>query len=404
MAINWRNVNAPNNASYLQQQAQAGQGVGNAFKEVGSLFTQAQASNDADATQTAVSNLQNLSADQLRNVNTNDPVVNAARNQLLTAAQNQANVDTGNQFRQDTLANNIAQQDLANTRADANLQLNQDRFGLERDRFNAKTTTNAQNNAVGSLQAAIQNASSTKEVNDITSSDAYKNLSGTAQAQVAQTANTSRAEFVKGQKLTNSDNKAYDAYAERGRTGITSYNEAVTLHNQANDIDPKSGFAGTATETLKTLFGSQDAATAWRTKVTGLRQGTALKSLPPGPASDKDIALVLAGVPDKFSNPVHLQGYLRGVAKAAALSNAHDQFAQDYIESNRSRLGINKAWTEYIEDKQNSDAILNQVNNDFNAAPANGVNAGSGGAPAVGTVATNANGARLIWNGQGWVK
>lgn len=90
-----------------------------------------------------------------------------------------------------------------------------------------------------------------------------------------------------------------------------------------------SGQLGVAEEVVKGFFGRQDAETLLRTEATALRNSNAIKNLPKGPASDKDVALVLAGELDPYANKETLLAYARGIAKIAAHAeqNLRDQSA-----------------------------------------------------------------------------
>jgi hypothetical protein len=90
-----------------------------------------------------------------------------------------------------------------------------------------------------------------------------------------------------------------------------------------------SGQLGVAEAYIKGFSGRQDAETLLRTEATALRNSNAIKNLPKGPASDKDVALVLAGELDPYSNKETLLAYARGIAKIAAHAeqNLRDQSA-----------------------------------------------------------------------------
>lgn len=102
----------------------------------------------------------------------------------------------------------------------------------------------------------------------------------------------------------------------------------------ANKIDQLSGSWGafnTAGEFLKKSFGNEDARSALQKEYTRMATQGVLKLLPPGPASDKDIALAREGVPAATAAPEVMAGYLRGMAKLssydAALNNAKAEWA-----------------------------------------------------------------------------
>jgi len=82
-----------------------------------------------------------------------------------------------------------------------------------------------------------------------------------------------------------------------------------------------SGFRSQVQESIKGFLGEQDLVTLLRTEAQALRIGTAVANLPPGPASDKDVALVLSGTLDANADPKTLAEYARGIAKLAQMES-----------------------------------------------------------------------------------
>jgi len=82
-----------------------------------------------------------------------------------------------------------------------------------------------------------------------------------------------------------------------------------------------SGFRSQVEESIKGFLGEQDLVTLLRTEAQALRIGTAVANLPPGPASDKDVALVLSGTLDANADPKTLAEYARGIAKLAQMES-----------------------------------------------------------------------------------
>lgn len=62
-------------------------------------------------------------------------------------------------------------------------------------------------------------------------------------------------------------------------------------------------------------FGMQDAVSQLRGEYEQLKNGVALKNLPPGSASDADVMLALRGFPPSTANTEYVASFLRGVAK-----------------------------------------------------------------------------------------
>ena len=105
-----------------------------------------------------------------------------------------------------------------------------------------------------------------------------------------------------------------------------------------------SGRFGEVEEFIKGFTGRQDAVTLLRVEATALRNSNAINNLPKGPASDKDVALVLAGELDPYANKETLLSYARGIAKLAAHAeqNARDQ--SSWISKHKGSLNGFSDW------------------------------------------------------------
>lgn len=96
------------------------------------------------------------------------------------------------------------------------------------------------------------------------------------------------------------------------------------------------GWMSSAREAWKGAFGSQDPISGLRSEYNQLVNAQAVKNLPPGPASDKDIALAKQGFPPANASGEYLQSFLRGMAKMQnAVAAAADRKA-NWIAANGS--------------------------------------------------------------------
>ena len=114
-----------------------------------------------------------------------------------------------------------------------------------------------------------------------------------------------------------------------------------------------SGLASTAKEALDEVFGTQDYESELRTEAQRLRTSNAIKNLPAGPASDKDVALVLSGEPPANANPEYLARYARGIQKLA-------QYEADYYTNSSSwldRYGDNRGFSSYLQREQAEETL-----------------------------------------------
>lgn len=131
---------------------------------------------------------------------------------------------------------------------------------------------------------------------------------------------------------------------------IQAENDIGRYENLANDIE-RSNFSGgllgsTWSEALKEATGSQDAVSELRRGFNGLRASQVVNNLPPGAASDTDIALALSGFPSDKANKQQVTSFLRGYAKLQRANADFNNFKADYISQNGSERGMLGAWKE----------------------------------------------------------
>lgn len=111
-----------------------------------------------------------------------------------------------------------------------------------------------------------------------------------------------------------------------------------------------SGSKATISEFIKTVAGSQDDATELRRRLAKVRLSEALKYLPPGPATDRDVKEAFKGVPAENASPTQVQAFLRGSAKMARIDSEFQEFKANYIAENEGTKGLIPAWKKAIAD------------------------------------------------------
>lgn len=107
----------------------------------------------------------------------------------------------------------------------------------------------------------------------------------------------------------------------------------------------KTGVRLGMSEFLKQAMGSEDAVSLTRTEWNKVRFSDAIASLPPGPASDRDIANALKGYPGDNANPEAIASFLRGLAKMQKWQAEYNDFKADFLMSEGGGAGkLNAAW------------------------------------------------------------
>lgn len=117
-------------------------------------------------------------------------------------------------------------------------------------------------------------------------------------------------------------------------SAVSSEQQVQQYQQLAGQIDALGGSWGagsTAHEWLKRATGSEDAVSALKREYTRMASQGVIKLLPPGPASDKDIANAKEGIPNANASPEVMASYLRGMSKLSAydavLNNAKAEWA-----------------------------------------------------------------------------
>jgi hypothetical protein len=75
-----------------------------------------------------------------------------------------------------------------------------------------------------------------------------------------------------------------------------------------------------------------------------LKNSSVIQNLPPGIASDTDIALALRGWPPATASPAHLTAFLRGRQKMMAIQHAAKTHESYFLSKNRTRAGLAQHW------------------------------------------------------------
>lgn len=119
---------------------------------------------------------------------------------------------------------------------------------------------------------------------------------------------------------------------------------ASSLNDLASRLDQAGGGYGAfsrASEWLKNATGNQGAMTSLRQEYTRMRNSEAMKMLPPGPATDKDIELVMQGFPKDTADSREIASFLRGMAKINQRTAVMEEAKAEWANMNGS-MGSNK--------------------------------------------------------------
>lgn len=145
-----------------------------------------------------------------------------------------------------------------------------------------------------------------------------------------------------------------DSYFKSGE----SARKMELLANDFSRLSVGGGLKSTVTESLKDILGSQDEVSTARKRFNAIRSSQATTNLPPGPASDKDIALALSGFPKENANANQVISFLKGQAKLARIDEKFNEFKAGFISNNNSVKGLIPAWKNQLGQEGFLDSIL----------------------------------------------
>jgi hypothetical protein len=109
---------------------------------------------------------------------------------------------------------------------------------------------------------------------------------------------------------------------------------ASTLAAGLKASDAAGGWMAVVSETGKNALGTQDAVSVIRRDIQSVLNSQALTLLPPGPASDKDIAIIKSGMPQPTWKKERVVEYLEALARTQARIGDVQQARADWISEN----------------------------------------------------------------------
>lgn len=137
---------------------------------------------------------------------------------------------------------------------------------------------------------------------------------------------------AKAIELPESSRKIVNDATGAAVTAEQSTGKLLGLADQLEQLGGGYGAFGRAAEWWARTTGTQDAMSSARTEYMRLRNSAALKDLPPGPATDKDVELALKGFPPETADAKYLASFIRGMAKISAREAAYESAKAEWVE------------------------------------------------------------------------
>ncbi len=142
--------------------------------------------------------------------------------------------------------------------------------------------------------------------------------------------------FELNQKGGQLDASATKIVNDSAVAAVGSEQAAGRMLDLASRLEQQGGGYGTFSginSWFRNATGNQDAWTQTRQEYVRLRNTQAIKSLPPGPATDRDIELALKGFPAENADAKTVASFLRGMAKMSQYEAVAESAKSEWVNS-----------------------------------------------------------------------
>ena len=146
--------------------------------------------------------------------------------------------------------------------------------------------------------------------------------------------------------ITTAETNIIEKADEASRTGYQDAALMGSLGERFMSIgsDAQEGLLGRGLSAWRGVIGEQNDLDMVRTKFNGLRVKYSVKTLPPGPASDRDVQLALKGWPTEFTDRKHIYSFMMGMRKLALVDAARSAAKAEYVGTYKKNAGFTEYW------------------------------------------------------------
>lgn len=137
-----------------------------------------------------------------------------------------------------------------------------------------------------------------------------------------------------GQTLSGFSEKLVETAANDYTSAISDASKYQNLATQLRSTKMPSGAISGINEFVKSQTGGQDDITSLRNQVRAIVNSEAIKNLPAGPATDKDISLALAPLPEKNADPEYIANWLDAVGRLSEKKAKYAEFKANFVAEN----------------------------------------------------------------------
>jgi hypothetical protein len=154
-----------------------------------------------------------------------------------------------------------------------------------------------------------------------------------------------------GETAVNKNVEAYDT-VNKAMFGLDAAVDSMTRLMNSN-VKWKSGTLRGMTEYMKAIAGTEDEATIANLRTEAAQIEKQLAALPPGPATDKDMAVAARVRLGQYANPQAMLEDLKYMQEAAKRVKEGVLFKDQYLNTHKNLDGFPTAYEQRFGNKQN---------------------------------------------------
>jgi len=148
-----------------------------------------------------------------------------------------------------------------------------------------------------------------------------------------------------------SDRKAIREATANARANSDRARQLISVAEDYERFEPTGGILGFGKDKWAEFTGTQGGEQIAKANFDSLKASVIADNLPPGAASDKDVALALKGYPNTSYNAEQLSSFLRGQAKLAAILAEREDARAEYMTKDGLDVGFSNKWSETLQEK-----------------------------------------------------
>ena len=153
-------------------------------------------------------------------------------------------------------------------------------------------------------------------------------------------------------ELQVSDRKAIREATANARSNADRARQLISVAEDYERFEPTGGILGFGKDKWAEFTGTQGGEQIAKVNFNSLRASVTADNLPPGAASDKDVALALSGWPTDKYNAEQLSSFMRGQAKLAAILAEREDARASFMANKKGLdVGFSDNWAETLQQK-----------------------------------------------------